>query len=312
MEHSFFAAIKPFFILSACLGIVPYYFKNKLCTRLNAMYIALLILLYTVLCYEALQHTVRVTRRTALTSRTIQITVCTLQIMVTFLHSVRRREKFMNFAKAMNSCEKNFKKIMNIPYKTIQRQMYVHGASFVLIIVINSLIQHYYVKPVHNSYFLIYVVALGLPIVVNGIVSTLASLHILEIRRGFSVANECLKRMHTANNWRKFEYESVLKQKLWTANVKNLAKIGVLHLELTNCIKEFNDAFGVLLVASCAVTFVSVLMAAYFIYFTYLLSYYLQMFVCGAMAMSYAINITALCQRCHSTTNEVNTCLILI
>lgn len=307
MQQNFYTTLKPLIIFLSCLGIVPYCFKkNKLCTSyIHSMYVVLLTVLYIAIFCDATFGNLRDLPKTSLISQIIELIVGTLQIILTFFNTLIRRKKFLKLSKAMFYCENGFKKIMEIPYKTTKKEIYMHAIVYIIILAPNLIIQLFLIKSAFLNRISKYCIDFAFPMVVNYSIGISAVAHILEIRRGFEVVNECLKRMQITKKWEKFKYENVLKQKLWQPNVENLAKLGRLHLGLNNCIREFNEAFCIMLVGNYVTAFVVSLVSIYFCYNTYLQSLYVFASLCAMVFSTYVSNITVLCQKCSSTIQEV-------
>lgn len=210
----------------------------------------------------------------------------------------------------MRKCENAFKEITNVSYKKIRREMYTYAAIFVCVITANVAAQMVFIPGAYNFKLSIYCAIFAAPILVNSSICLFALLHILEIKNGFSVLNKFLKhlRLKTRCSW----FETALKQKSWKSNIEMLARIGTLHLELKNCIRQFNDVFGVLLAGKFITSFVTILTGVYFAHVNYLVSRHAQVFCCALSASSFGASLTVLCHKCSSTINEVNKCMFYI
>lgn len=311
MGRNFYTSVNPIIIFLGCLGLVPYYFKNnRLCSsHFNSAYIAILIVIYSILCYDAINMKHPILQQTSMTSEMIYRIVSIKFIMVTLINGIIGRKKFIQFSRTMLRCENAFKGIVHAQRKTIHRKMYMYATVFTIVIAINVGTHICYMTRAYDDKISIYITIFGLPMLVNINVCLLALLHILEIRHGFCVLNGCLERMQVTKSWKPFKYETLLKQKSWKPNVENLAKIGMLHLELNNCIREFNDIFGVLLLGKFVICFVSTLTGVYFAYVNYQESTYIISVGSTMIAFSYTVSLTILCHQCNSTVKEVNACL---
>lgn len=312
MQRNFYTTIKPFVIFVSGMGIVPYCFKNnQLCTsHLHSLYALFLIIIHSTLRYSWLDFDILQLRNTTETSTVIFIVVSVLQITAILINSIVGKKKFMKFSNTMLKCEQAFEEIMHIPQEPLNKTLYVHGALWIFVIMA-SYVPHITsgeeitMENVVNNLISVYTWIL------NGCICIYAIVHVLEIRRGFCVLNECLRRMQKGNTWAEFEYEQLLKQKKWNPNVENLAKIGLLHLHLCDCIKKFSNVLGLILVTKTIASFVTVLMQIYVgyictLYFSAIKPLYsVLIFWCALGVFSYAVSMTTLCQSCSSTINEV-------
>lgn len=183
-------------------------------------------------------------------------------------------------------------------------------AIFIIVVGINAGVYFHYLNTAYESNISVYCVLFGLPLLLNDSICLLVLMHVWEIRHGFSVLNECLKRMQMKNRSAWFKNKPILKQKLWIPNVENLTTIGTVHLELNNCITEFNNSFGVLLVSKFVVSFVATLIGVYFTYVNYLLSMPMKTLYSAMLAFKYSANSAILCQSCSATVKKVVTILI--
>lgn len=264
------------------------------------------------LCYQALTVKYQVLQKTPLVSHMILITVCITQTILVFTNTLIRRKKFAHFAQTTVRCENAFKEITLVSYQKLNRKIHVHVAVFVIVIAITVAMQICILEGAYEGKLSIYTTIFGFPMVLNGSICLFALSHVLEIRRGFCIVNECLKRMQVTNRWKIFEYKTVLKQKLWKPNTENLALVGKLHLELNNCIKEFNDIFGVLLIVKLVISLVKTLMGLYFAYIGFQHSMHILAVCCAIMALIYSASLIELCQKCSSTISEVNACSVFL
>lgn len=311
MQHNFYTTIKPFTIFLSCMGILPCCFRNNKLFASYIRYLYVLLLIATdfafyYLYYNAMELELQL-QQTSRVSERILTTVTTVQVTVTLIYSVMGKKKYVRFAKTMLNCEHNFKEITDIPYKLVKRKIYIHIILWTLVIVINLIAQ----LSIQEEFGFTYTannINYGYVWILNGCVCIFSVVHISAIRRGFCVINECLRRMQKNNAWAEFEYEQYLRWKIWNSNVQNLAKIGSLHLELCDCMREFNDTMGVILVAKYFMAFVALLMGLYFGYVSYQQSQLVYAFCSTFAALSYAASLTVLCQNCSSTINEVKIC----
>lgn len=305
MQHNFYTTLKPVIIVLSCMGIVPYCFKNnKLCTSyLQSLYVTLVLVLYIALFCEATIGNYRDLRRTSFTSQTIQMIICNTQVILTFLNTLTRKKKFSKLSKTMFECENGFKEIIDSPHKIIKKHIYLHAVLYIGIMAPNLITQLFYLERAFLNKMSKYFIDFAFPMVLNNCIGISAVAHILQIRQGFKVLNECLERMQVSNKWEKFEYE--FKQKSWTPNIENLTTISELHLKLMKCIREFNHVFEVILVATYVTSLINIFTTVYFFYSTYLESHYGLMSICVMLSLSYATNFFVLCQKCSSTIKEV-------
>lgn len=290
------------------MGVVPYYFKNnKLYTsRLHGLYVVLLMASGLILCdfnYITMESQLEV-KQTAKTSEKILMGVSTTQILA-MLTSSMGQKKYLQLSTTMLKCDFAFKQIMHIPYKPIKIQIYIYATPLILVIAITSMATFFFMEDDSGHQYIANNIIFGYVWILDGCVCILAIIHTGAIKQSFGVLNECLGRMQKNNTWAKFKYEQFLKYKIWKPNVEDLARIGSLHLELCGCIKEFNNAFGVILIAHYVMSFVTVLMGVYFGYISYLQSKLAYTFSSTIVAIAYAASLTALCQNCSSTINEV-------
>lgn len=247
------------------------------------------------------------------------MTVPTVQIVATQANSILGKTNFMKLSKTILKCEQAFKEIMNISHKSMKIKLYTYVILWIVVILINWATHMYFGQRTLENKYIAANIILGYTWILNGSICTFSVMHISEIRRGFCVINECIRRMQKNNTWKHLKYEQYLKSKVWKPNVDNLAKIGLLHLDLCECIKEFNNALGLILVTKYITSFVTLLMAVYFGYITYVQSKYFFTFWCITTGFSFATSLTVLCQGCSSTVNEVKkdvwvkfcTCIIL-
>lgn len=309
MQRNFYTAIKPFIIFLTCMGILPCYFKNnKLCaTYIHSLYVVFLIATDLVLYY--LYYTsvgsLLGLRQTPKTSEKIVIVATVVQVIVTLTNSIAGKKKYIQFSKTMLKCEDAFKKIMNVPHKLIKREVYTHAIIWILGIIINSVLQFHFIREEIAEQYMVNNIIYGYVWFINICVCIFAKVHILTIKAGFCILNECLTRMQKNRTWEQFKYEQFLKVKTWTPVVENLARIGTLHLELCGCIREFNDALGVIMIAQYFMSFVTILVTVYFSYITYQYSRFMYTVCCAMAAFSYTASLTTLCRSCSSTINEV-------
>lgn len=307
MQQNFYSALKPFIIFLSCLGVLPYCFKNnKVCTSyLHSIYVALLVLLYIILFCDATFGIHQGLKKTTRASQIIYVTANIVNVLITLINTITRRKKFAKFSNAMLDCEKAFREVMEIPYKTTKRKIYMHVAIYIIILVHSFIFRLLFFEQSFMNKISKYLIEFAFSLLTNYSVGVTAIAHILEMHRGFKVLNECLKRMQINHKWKKLQFDNILKQKSWKPNIENLAKIGRLHLKLTNCIKEFNDTFAVILVANYVMAFMAEITMTYFCYYSYLLSAYIYTYMCGTLAVTYAINVGVLCQKSYSTIQEV-------
>lgn len=292
------------------MGLVPYCFKNnRLYTaRFHPIYIAFLITVYLIVCYESISMKYQALQKTPLSSHMIIVAVSITQTMMIFINTMMRRQKFAEFSKTMLGCENSFKEIMHVPYKKIKRETYLYAAIFFIVVATTVGMQVHFLRGAYENKLSIYSTIFALPMIANGSVCLLALPHVLKIRQGFFVVNECLKRMDITKTPKLFVYEKFLKQKLWEPNIENLSIIGKLNFELNKCIKEFNDIYGLLLVAKFIMSFVKTLMGVYFAFFSIQLSLHVRAMSSLMTALLYTASLTVLCQKCSSAIKEVNEC----
>lgn len=308
MEQNFYTAVKPLVIIFTLLGIMPHYFKNKILhtSQFNTTYTAFLITIYVIVLYDAFMVVQHKSENTPIASINIFKSVNIIQTIATFVNTILRRKKLTQLSNAMLKCELAFNEIAKIWNKKVYRKIYTHVTLFIIVIVINATMDFYFLSRAYDNKVSAYCIMFGLPLFLNGGTCLLFLMHIWEIRYGFGVLNECLKRMQIKKKSKCFKHKAVLKQKLWIPNVENLATIGTLHLELNNRIKKFNSNFGVLLAAKFVVSFVATLIGIYFIYVNHLRSIPMKI-ICSAMqAFTYIANFTILCQNCSATVKKVN------
>lgn len=316
MQHNFYAAVKPFIIFLTCIGVVPFCFKNnKLCiSHIHSVYVMLLIasdLGFYYFYYDTVASQLKL-QKTPKISEQIQMTAAAIHVIAILTTSIMGKKKYVQFSKTILKCEYKFKEIMHIPHNLLKRQIYICAIPWIFVIVLICIAQKQLIETFSNTNHIANNIIFGYIWILNGCVSIFAILHILTIRRAFGILNECLKRMQTNNTWRELKYEQHLKFKIWKANIENLAIIGSLHLELCECIREFNNAFEVILIAKCFKSFVTILMATYFGYITYQQSRYVYAICCTWIAFSYTVSLTILCYSCKSTINEVKMCFNFI
>lgn len=307
MQQNFYIALKPMIIFLSCLGIIPYCFKNnKLRTSyIHSMYVALLVLLYVVLFFDATIGIHQGLIKTTRASQIIYITASTVHVIVTLINTITSRNKFAQFSKTLLNCGRVFEEIIEIPYKTTKRKIYTHVAMYAIILAHSFIFRLLFFEKSFLNKISKFSIEFAFPILINYSVGITAVAHILEIHRGFEVLNECLTRMQITNKWNKLEFDDVLKQKLWKPNIENVAKIATLHLKLTNCIRQFNETFGLMLMANYIMAIRAAITSTYFCYYSYLRSVYIYSYTCGTLGVTYAINVYVLCQKCGSAIQEV-------
>lgn len=312
MQRNFYNTLKPLIIFLSCMGLVPYCFKNnKLHTpRFHSIHIAFLITMYFIVSYDAINAKYQAFQKTPLSSHMIIVAVSITQIMMILINTMTRKKKFARFSQTMLRCENDFREIMHIPHKEINRETYAYAAIFFVVVATTVGMQLRFLGGAYDNKLSIYSTIFALPIVANGSICLLALPHVLKIRQGFCVVNECLTRMQITKRQELFVYEKFLKQKLWKPTIENLSMIGKLHLDLSNCIREFNDIFGVLLVAKFIMSFVKILMGVYFAFFSFQLALHVRALSTLMTALLYTASLTVLCQKCSSTIKEVNACSI--
>lgn len=316
MHQNFYTAIKPFIIFLACMGVVPFCFKNnKLCTsRIHPLYVILLIASdFALYCfyYDTMASQLKL-RKTPKTSEQIQMTVAAIHVVAILTNSIVGKKKYMKFSKTILKCENEFKEIMHIPYKLLKRQIYIYAIPWTFVIALVCVAQKRLIETFSENKHIANNIIFGYVWILNGCVSIFAIVHTSTIRRGFCVLNECLKCMEKSSIHRELKYKKHLKLKMSKPNVENLARIGWLYLELCKCIREFNNALEVILTATCFKSFVTILMAVYFGYVTYQQSRFIYTYCCTMIAFSYTASLTILCYSCSSTITQVKMSLFYL
>lgn len=308
MGRNFYTSVKPIVIFMTILGIVPFYYKNnRLCTSLfNLGYVLLLIIMYLAVLYDAMSVKEFMLQQTAYTSYVIFKIMGITQTIAIFINTIAGRKKFIQLSDTMLKCGYAFKKLSHVSCKNIHEKIYVRALIFIIAIVVNYGIQLILCRRTYKNKLSFDIVIFGLPLLLNGNICILAIVHVLEIRHGFTVLNECLRHMKTKQRGIFFQHNAVLNKKFWKPNVENLAMIGTLHIELNNCIRDFNSTFGLLLVAMLVNSFVATLVGAYFAYINYLRSVPIRTVYAVMSSLTFAAYVSTLCQRCSTTNNEVN------
>lgn len=300
-------------MLLSYMGLVPYCFiNNKLCvSHLHSLYTAVLIVMHVLMRYNEIIKIMHVlVKNTPLTSQTISITVCTLQFVAACINAIIRKKDFMQYANAMINCEYAFKDIMYIEHKKTQRKMYLLAFLWVFVTGTNYALHGHFYRIFLLGEIAVYTINFCYTWFFTGGICISAVLHVSEINQQFEVLNECLKRMHN-NTWEESKYDLLLKQKVWKPEVEDLAKIGALHLKLTNCMKEFNKAFAVLQITNYIITFMRLLGAVYFVYVAYYdpRGSYVNV-NCIMITIAYTTLWAMVCSTCTATIQQVNKCML--
>lgn len=304
-QNNFYLTMKPLVIVCKILGIVPYTFiNNKIqVSKYTLYYIVALIIMYLAIGSEAFYIPSEMYETSLLFStEMVQTSASTTQVIITFINTAANKQAFTDLLKSFIENDNNFQQLCtSLPQGVTGKQILVHGIIRIVYLMVFSTLSIYSFWYYFDLPFkIINITRFMFPLILNSMTCYFASLHVLRLKSQFSILNNALKEQRVLNNRRHI-------RTAWeTKKIIPLNKICSLHLHLCKTITSWNNTFGYVLLASFAVTFISILLSLYYCYLSAEDHEWNTLIGAAALCLNYIGEVMLLCYVCDSTTEEVS------
>lgn len=297
--NNFFIVVKPLIIFCKIMGTLPYSYNgnNVHLTKYNTVHICLMILLYCTSLGGGTYAIIKNRKDIRVTKDFIQSIFAGLaQICITLLNVIVNKSRYMNLVQSILQNDREFDEInICLPYGKIKRRMHQFCAIRACLLIISfSSMAYYYNEEVSKA------LSLFLPLFFNSSVCYYLTIYVLRIRHGFGTLNSLLEEMVFTGT------ETVQKVPApWTTVLTALNSICTIHHSLSKIIKDFNKTFGIVLLASFTVAFLTTVVSVHYIYWSLVQRNLFQFIGCASIAYIYVTDVIIICKMFDSTIEEV-------
>ncbi|XP_022912983.2 putative gustatory receptor 28b [Onthophagus taurus] len=306
---TFFKAIRPLLISNKILGLICFKIHENeyKYSLLNVGINISLMIGYLTLTAHAL-YTRLVTSSTNLlvtTTDIMQVTAAAVQTIVSWGVSAVYQKKFITFLNRISNVDKKFHQLgVCIYYDSIYKKIAYRLTLHYLFVAVCVSAQIFIFDYAWSLNLLGFNITYYFPTLINmGVVQQLYNYNDL-IRERYEILNEHLMELKKTADYQEAEISQIKLTKPLSTKLNILRIICPIHHELTKIAKIVNEAFGIMLLVSFGVSFITIIVCLYDA------SSHLQYFtienikpLCGAIAMcsTYVVDCLFLCRSCHAT-----------
>lgn len=244
-----------------------------------------------------------------LTTDLMLATGCLVQTVITWGTSGFLQNKYVALLHKIIQIDKKFKELgvwitYDVTRKTISRKLIIHTLFTVIILILHVYIFNY----LWSLDLLIFFTSTFLSSIVNILIVQQVSSYVLILKNRYQILNEHLQELQRKND--DGEIANIKLTMPVPYKLRILRVICPIHHEITKAGKLINDAFGLQMLITFGVIFVSITIGLYYV------CIYIQRSmdskwesVLGAflIALRYTIDTLILCYACHTTIEQINT-----
>lgn len=312
MIQSFHKALQPLLIYGKIFGLVSFKFTKNGYKKSNPgtiIYIIAFLLFIPLMIYGIVLRATSGISSLMITTTDLMLSSGTgIQTAISWLCSITFQDKYIEMLNKIVETDRKFKELgvwitYNDLHKTIIRRIIIYT---IILIGIDAV---YY--SIFSYALILDLIIFNVTMLITHIVTILtvqqAATYVLILKDRFKILNAHLIELQK-NFEEKQEIQNIKLTCALSSKLKMLRIICPLHHELTKTAKIINEVFGLQLLITFGVIFVSITVELYYV------CYYIQQpienkwektFGSFLMSLNYIISTLFLCSACHSTVEEV-------
>lgn len=306
-------AIKPLLIYSKIFGLVCFQFtkngykRSKLNFGLNVT--AILVFLPLTIFGMVLRVYNGKPSNMILTTDMMLAGGCLVQTLIAWGTSATLQQKYIGLLNKIVDIDKKFKELgvwifYDNTRKIVLRRMTLHTVFILIVLGIYTMIFNYLLE----VDLIIFNVSNWLSGIVNILIVQQVSAYVLILKNRYKILNEHLQDLQKNDNDNK-EIANIKLTPPIPPKLRALRIICPIHHEITKAGKIINEVFGLQLLITFGVIFVSITVGLYYVCIYIqkeMESKWESVFGAFLIALRYIVDTLLLCYACHSTIEEVN------
>lgn len=312
MATNFYSTIKPILYISLLLGLISFKFDSSgLKPSKYSKYLKIIVVVgYAALAGISMVWRAQMNSDLSTTTDIMKTTTSTVQLIVIWICSMVYQNKYIIFLQKIVEVDKKFQQLgVWIYYDNLKQSLRKRMGSHLILVIISIITNALTSAEPMSLEMTGYTIARFLPFIINFAIVQQITTYILLIKERFKTINEHLINLQSQNALVKHEIQTIKLTSPLGTKLTVLRVTCALHHELTKTAKIINKVFGITLLVTFAVCFVTTTVGLYY------LSVFLQNFQSNRVELvlapisscsSYIFDTLYLCYSCQTTVEEVS------